>query len=130
MSGDLRVVRAIAVTAAPVEHAGPAPDPDAGQPSTAVDDEPRLAAAPRTGRHRRIRRGPGPVERVDTERVPVVFRTAALATPAETSEAADEDARIVILRLLETGQIDVAEAGRRLESLDGPNHTAGEPHHG
>jgi hypothetical protein len=129
MSGDLRVVRAIAVTAAPVEHAGTPPDPDAGHPSTAVDDT-APGPAPRQDDAAASDAVQGRFERVDTERVPVIFPATALATPAETSEAADEDARIVILRLLEAGQIDVAEAGRRLESLDGPNHTAGEPHHG
>ena len=42
---------------------------------------------------------------------------ATTATP--TLEADHDDARLRILRSLEAGEIDVAEAGRRLEALDG-----------
>jgi hypothetical protein len=56
---------------------------------------------------------------------PVADPAAALADlPATESvdsaiAAADDDARLRILRSLEDGSIDVAEAGRRLEALDG-----------
>lgn len=139
MSGDLRVVRAIAVAAAPVEPMEPvssAPELDASHSSAAADDdgvspEPEADPRPESEPRRNDAVAPdavqGGLERVDTERVPVVFPPVAPVAPAETTQAADEDARIAILSLLETGQIDVAEASRRLESLDRRTGTAGEP---
>ena len=47
--------------------------------------------------------------------------TVAIADPSPVNEAiaaAYDDARLRILRSLERGEIDVAEAGRRLEQLD------------
>jgi hypothetical protein len=53
------------------------------------------------------------------------------AEPAATTNsaiaAAYDDARLRILRSLECGEIDVAEAGRRLEALDGDGEPAQEP---
>jgi hypothetical protein len=106
MSGDLRVVRAIRVTADESAGAEPAsvPDPEPGiVPAGPVEPAPA-------------------VERADTERVPVVFATA----PASLDDAAatdvttphEDDGRIAILRALERGEIDIAEAGHRLEALD------------
>ena len=59
----------------------------------------------------------------DPEPAPAIAATgaAAAAAPATVSGAiatAYDDARLGILRSLERGEIDVAEAGRRLESLD------------
>jgi hypothetical protein len=42
----------------------------------------------------------------------------------QTGPDADDEARLTILRALERGEIDVAEAGRRLETLDGGSSDA------
>jgi hypothetical protein len=43
-----------------------------------------------------------------------------LPSPSDAAiAAAYEDARLTILKLVERGEIDVTEAGRRLEALDG-----------
>ena len=140
MSGDLRVVRAIAVTTA-VEPVGTAPELEAGRPSAAADDagvapeaeahpgpdaepEPRQNEVSRPTRSRAASSGSTPSASPSSSHRPPRPR------PPRPLEAADEDARIEILRLLETGQIDVAEAGRRLELLDPPTGTAGESHDG
>lgn len=47
-----------------------------------------------------------------------VVRPVAVPDPADSAAAAFEDARLRILRSLELGEIDVAEAGRRLETLE------------
>ena len=47
-------------------------------------------------------------------------------TDATDTDAAD-DARLAILRALERGDIDVAEATRRLEALDGIDDDATSP---
>ncbi len=125
MSGDLRVVRAIAVTVAPMalaEDARTVSEPE-GEPEreSTPDREPELGHDDPVETNA-VQDG---FERVDTERVPVVFPSPATTTLV-AEDAAVEDARIAILRLLETGQIDVAEAGRRLGSLDAQNETAGE----
>jgi hypothetical protein len=44
------------------------------------------------------------------------------APPAPTPAAPLDDARLRILRTLERGEIDVKEAGRRLEELEGTDH--------
>ena len=103
MSGDLRVVRAIKVeTAARTETAArPEPEPTASAETVAPDPM---------------------VERDDTERVPVAFTPPPApsdgATDADATTTANDDARIAILRALERGEIDVTEAGKRLEALD------------
>jgi hypothetical protein len=113
MSGDLRVVRAIRVES---EKASPEPATPAGPPApppvpTASPAQPAL-------------------ERDVTERVPVAFAPdpdtepggAAVESLPDADAAApavdDDDVRISILRALEDGEIDVTEAGRRLEALD------------
>jgi hypothetical protein len=95
MSGDLRIARAIKVTAdatSSTPEAEPTlkPEPEAAAPSTSAMPTPAI-------------------ERDDTERVPVAFAAA----------PTDEDGGLAILRALERGEIDVAEAGQRLEALDG-----------
>jgi hypothetical protein len=62
---------------------------------------------------------------VETDLVGTQARTAPDAQPESVGEsnpaiaAAYDEARLRILRSLERGEIDVAEAGRRLEALDG-----------
>ena len=58
--------------------------------------------------------------------VPPLAPEPAQATPNGAIAAAYDDARLRILRSLERGDIDVAEAGRRLEALDGGD-VLGEP---
>jgi hypothetical protein len=116
MSGDLRVVRAIPVTTAATVDRPPA-EPEAAP--TAGPSEPD-AAPEQTPASVPTAPAPTAFPRDDTERVPVAL--APTAAPAATTPprfAADEDARIAILRSLERGEIDVAEAGRRLEAVDG-----------
>ena len=97
MSGDLKVVRPVAVPLPPV---APAPHVPA-EPASPAPFEP----------------SPPP---------PPPAHNGAIA-------AAYEDARLGILRSLERGEIDVAEAGRRFEALDGgeplgrATETAGRP---
>ena len=107
MSGDLRVVRAIRVESEdrPETAAGPDPEPTATADAVAPD--------PVAGRD-------------DTERVPVTFLSAPAPARSDdrsdtdaTTTADDDEARIAILRALEHGEIDVTEAGQRLEALDG-----------
>ena len=97
MSGDVRVVRASAV------HR---PDVDVD----VVPDAPMIPLAP-----------PAP-EAPAAPAEPLASRTDAPPAPAATDAAAPDDpaeeARLDILRSLERGEIDVAEAGRRLEALD------------
>ncbi len=82
LSGDLSVVRPMAVPARTTLSGEAAPDPSA------------------------------PASDPPTERVPT-------STPANGAiAAAYEDARLRILRSLERGEIDVEEAGLRLEALD------------
>jgi DUF4097 and DUF4098 domain-containing protein YvlB len=88
MSGDLRVVRPVSVSATPV--------PAAGSNRTTTPTMPPPASPPAPA---------GPPS------PPVPPANAAIA-------AAYEEARLRILRSLERGEIDVAEAGRRLETLD------------
>jgi hypothetical protein len=119
MSGDLRVVRAIRVTKdeARPEPARPAPPTSAVAPPV---PPPAPAAPP----------APAPtLERDVTERVPVAPAPASdqgavdpavesVADPAPASLAGHDDERIAILRALERGEIDVKEAGERLEAID------------
>jgi hypothetical protein len=50
------------------------------------------------------------------------LRVVAARPPAATPAAPLDDARLTILRALERGEIDVQEAGRRLEALEGNDH--------
>jgi DUF4097 and DUF4098 domain-containing protein YvlB len=116
MSGDLRVVRAIRVESekASQEPAPPA-EPPAPPPAPAAPTEPTLP--------------PRAVEGDITERVPVAVASvpdpgpgdAAIEPPPDPMApppAELDDERIAILRALEHGEIDVTEAGQRLEALD------------
>ena len=94
MSGDLRVVRAIKVETQARAETAARPGPETASTADTVAPDPM-------------------VERDDTERVPVAF-----ASPSADSTTDDDDARIAILRALERGEIDVTEAGKRLEALD------------
>ena len=118
MSGDLRVVRATPITtnpahvesvepAKPAEPAEPTEPTEPVEPVQPIDSEPAEPLAPIAGAGD------------DTERVPVVWPSD--ATPAVPG---DDDPRLTILRALERGEIDVAEAGRRLEALDTEAHDA------
>ena len=107
MSGDVRIVRA-----SPVSGDEPA-DPDRladGTRHEAPRDVPGLDARPTV---------PGP------ESPPTVVVSQRPAAGGEVPNLADaaSDARMAILRALERGEIDVAEAGRRLEAVD----SIGEP---
>lgn len=104
MSGDLRVVRAIRVET--TDHPESAARPEA-EPAATADTI-----------------APDPVgERDDTERVPVAIAperpSSDNASDTGATTAPDDHARIEILRALERGEIDVTEAGQRLEALDG-----------
>jgi hypothetical protein len=117
MSGDLRVVRAIRVE---TDDARPAPPPAPSGPPA----PPPALAAPTSP--------PAPVpaiERDVTQRVPVAVAPVFDQGPIEgavessldaatTTPAEDDAERIAILRALERGEIDVTEAGQRLEGLD------------
>jgi hypothetical protein len=112
MSGDLRVVRptSVEVPAGAVE-ALRVPVP-AVVPAVVPVPEPILAQD----------RPPlqGAVDRDDTERIPTPTpRRDDPGAPSPAIATAHDDARLRILRSLESGEIDVAEAGRRLEALDG-----------
>lgn len=97
MSGDLLVVPSTPV-GAPVEP----PRPDAAPETPA----PQAATPPPAP--------PAPA----ADPVP---------SPNSAITAAYDDARLRILRALESGEIDVAEAGRRLEALDRDDATDGSP---
>ena len=56
--------------------------------------------------------------RIDMPDVPAPTALPALPAPAAPAVMVDDDPRLPILRALERGEIDVAEAGRRLEVLD------------
>jgi hypothetical protein len=106
MSGDLRVVRAIRVETDHRAKEAARPEPEPAATAGTVPPDPV-------------------VERDDTERVPVTVAPAPVQSdsetdtdPTTTTTTADDDARIEILRALERGEIDVTEAGRRLEALD------------
>ncbi len=92
MSGDVSLTKATAVTRSPEAPVPPAPV-----------EPPSAPASPTTGE---------PANLSDSSPTVVVGST--------DSGAADDDARLAILRALERGEIDVAEAGRRLEALDVP----------
>jgi hypothetical protein len=109
LSGDLKVVR-------------PRPIVNAGDP---------LKAAPATEAHTDVTDSMAPpaeaTPATDSTTPPPTTVPARAAEPAPTPTngalaAAYDDARLRILRSLERGEIDVAEAGRRLEALD-----AGDP---
>ena len=116
MSGDLRVVRATRVA---TDDARPEPAPPTGPPAP-----PPAPAAPSSPP------APAPgIERDVTERMPVAVAPVSdpepVEAPVESSpdpvaaqRADDDDERIAILRALERGEIDVTEAGQRLEALD------------
>ena len=98
MSGDLRVVPAIKVETEGRAEPSARPEPE---PAAKTDTVP-----------------PDPVvERDDTERVPVAVAPSPAQSDSST-DADEDDARIAILRALERGEIDVTEAGKRLEALD------------
>jgi Putative adhesin len=103
LSGDLNVVRPTQI----VDSTPPAPA-EAAQPEAATYAAPDLVLPAQ---------GEAP-----TQTVPDVKST----TPNGALVAAYDDARLRILRSLERGEIDVAEAGRRLETLEGgePDPTA------
>ena len=93
MSGDLNVVRPVPVlSGAPLPDAPPAPPVPPAPPSPLDPPPPPTASV------------------ADSDAEPV--RNGAI-------DAAYEDARLGVLRALERGEIDVAEAGRRFEALDG-----------
>ena len=95
MSGDVSLMKATAVT----RHAEPpAPPSPPAPPRPAEPLAPSDAAAP-----------------ADESPTTVVARD---------ERPADDDASLSILRALERGEIDVAEAGRRLEALDSPTPTS------
>ena len=106
MSGDVALMKAIAVTR-PAEAPIPASAPSAPRPPSAL--RPPSAPQPLSA--------PTPTTIVagsDEDPTVVVERT-----------DADDDDRLSILRALERGEIDVAEAGRRLEALDDAASAAG-----
>jgi hypothetical protein len=138
LSGDLRVTRSVAmdrleapvvpvVIDSPTGSAGTTED-IVGSPvaagaadSAAEPAEPPTSAEP----------DPAPTERTQTQEwtVPSAAATATPATPDTASEdtvdathpmasLSEQDPRMEILRALERGDIDVAEAGARLEALD------------
>ena len=53
-----------------------------------------------------------------TSPAPIALPEAAIAASAGEARASADDTRLDVLRALERGEIDVAEAGRRLEALD------------
>jgi hypothetical protein len=110
MSGDLDVVGPVAVTA-PVPPAPPAPPAHPAPPAPAVQPVPPAPPAP-------------PAEDT-TERAAATGEV----TPPRNGAivAAYEDARLSVLRALERGEIDVAEAERRFAALDGGEPLGGEP---
>lgn len=99
MSGDVSLMKATAVTRSVEPSFPPSPPPSA---------EPPMPPAPPAIGDAVSSSGDSPTV--------VVGRTDA---------AAADDARLAILRALERGEIDVAEAGRRLEALDAPDAQEG-----
>lgn len=96
MSGDLRVVRAVHRSPAPALSSAPVPE---GVPDEGVPDA------------------------VEARRADDASAAASAADPGRPAVDAIDRARLDILRALERGDIDIDQAGRRLEALDEPaNH--------
>ena len=101
LSGDLLVVPPTPVgTPVDTPPAGPIPEP-ASVPDPAPKPTPGIVPAISTSAPTVPAPDPGPT------------------APTPAGEADPDDASLRILRSLERGEIDVAEAGRRLEALDG-----------
>jgi len=100
MSGDLNVVRPVAVSA-PAALGHPAPPPRPARPAPPAASESRAPEGEQMN--------DGDAASVEVGTAP---RNGAIA-------AAYEDARLGVLRALERGEIDVIEAERRFAALDG-----------
>lgn len=104
MSGDVSLMKATAVT----RSVEPLTPPTLAEPPTPAEP-PMPPAPPANG---------GAETAFDDSPTVVVGRT----------EPAADDARLAILRALERGEIDVADAGRRLEALEVPDDDEGPSH--
>jgi hypothetical protein len=129
LSGDLRITRPVAIepteAAETADAATPTPEPDAERETAGATAQrapaPVVADADPTQRGTTVIRWTAP----DTAPVPGPTDAAGQAAEAvqlpDTSPRAQpsaDEARMQILRSLERGEIDVAEAGARLEALD------------
>ena len=121
MSGDLNVVRPVAVTA-PVLPARPAPPappappvPPAAPAPAAQPVQPDPTAPPAA-----VAQPDPPASAADVATEGEAATTDEVTPPRNGAiVAAYEDARLAVLRALERGEIDVAEAERRFAALDG-----------
>jgi hypothetical protein len=135
LSGDLQIARPVAIE--PTQPAATAEAADAVEAPPARDAEPETAPAASHPAPPPVVPDPDPTQRGTTathwtapDAEPVEGQADAAGEAAEavppphgsaSAQPSADEARMGILRSLERGEIDVAEAGHRLEALDTAN---------